>query len=172
MSAEHRTGAAAAGWRTTLAQYWQALSSRERKLVLAGASLLGLALLWTLALAPALQTLRQAPQQRAQLEAQLARMTRWAAQAAALRAAPRLEREAAVRALEAATRSLPAGQAQLSVQGERVSVSLRAISPDALTQWLAQVRTNAHALPLQAQLTRSASGWDGTLMLALPGAPL
>ena len=49
--------AARAGART----WWQGLAGRERRLVLAAALLVGGALLWAVALAPALRTLATAP---------------------------------------------------------------------------------------------------------------
>ena len=42
-------------------QRWQQLGERDRRAIAWGATLLGLALLWWLALAPAIATLREAP---------------------------------------------------------------------------------------------------------------
>ena len=107
----------------TLQQRWKALAPREQNLVLAASAIVALALLWWVALAPALKTLRTAPARHA-----------------------------------------------------------------ALAQWLAQARSNALAVPVEARLTRSAAAaagatppatlgnvpaaaaprWDGSLVLALP----
>ena len=57
-----------------LAARWQALAPREQTLVLAAGGLVLLALLWWLALAPALQTLRTAPARHAALDQQVQRM--------------------------------------------------------------------------------------------------
>ena len=74
-------------------------------------------------------------------------------------------------ALEQATTTTLAGTAQLQVQGDRATVTLRGTPPDALAQWLAQVRINARLLPLETQLTRdpATSGWNGTVVLSGPG---
>ena len=53
---------------------WQTLGTRERALVRVAAIVLALALLWWLALAPALATLRQAETQRRALDLQWQRM--------------------------------------------------------------------------------------------------
>ncbi len=60
---------------------WARLAPRERLAVLLAAAVVGLALLWGLGVAPALATLRQAPEQHRQLDAQLDAMRRMAAAA-------------------------------------------------------------------------------------------
>ena len=47
--------------RTEASTRWQALPPRERLVVSLAAVLIGIALLWMLAVAPALRTLREAP---------------------------------------------------------------------------------------------------------------
>jgi general secretion pathway protein M len=59
-----------------LAAAWVGLQPRAPRPALA-AAVVGLALLWWLALAPALATLRAAPAQRAALQAQAQQMQRW-----------------------------------------------------------------------------------------------
>lgn len=151
-----------------LSARWRALAGRERRLVLSGLVLLLAALLWWLALAPALATLRTADQQRRVLDAQLQQMLRLQMQAKALHAQPPLAPDEARRLLEASTRQQFGASAQLSVLGERVTLTLKGANADALAQWLSQVRVNARAVPAEARLQRSASGsWDGTLVLNL-----
>ena len=77
---------------------------------------------------------------------------------------------ATLRALEQYTSQL-GGTAQVSVQGDRASVNFRGTAPEALSQWLNQMRVNARLLPVQAQLERQANpvGWSGQLVLAGPG---
>jgi general secretion pathway protein M len=149
------------------------LAPRERGAVVLAAWLLGLALLWWLALAPALATLRQAPERHTRLDTQLSELRRMAATADALRAAAPASapnRDEVLRSLEQAGTVLGT-TAQLSVLGERATVTLKEAPPEALAQWLAQVRVNARLTPLQANLTRSspAGGWSGTVVLAGPG---
>lgn len=157
-------------WGAPLREGLARLSPRERRAVLLAAWTVGLGLLWWLALAPALATLRQAPERHAQLDAQLTRMRSMAASAEALRAAVPAtppSRDEVLRALEQATAALGA-TAQLSVLGDRATVTLKDTPPDALAQWLAQVRVNARLTPLEANLSR-ATGWSGSLVLSGPG---
>ncbi|ABM59246.1 type II secretion system protein GspM [Verminephrobacter eiseniae] len=183
--------------RTALRQHWKTLAPRERSLVLAAAGLVTLALLWWLAIAPALATLRTAPARHATLDMQLQHMHRLQAEAQQLQAAPRSSPGDTVGALRAALAQQLGRSAQVSVQGAHANVTLQGACADALAQWLAQARSNAHANTLQARLTRSAatatatvstpSGggaaapaptpcrpgsamprWDGTLVLVLP----
>lgn len=150
------------------------LSPREQRAVVIAAAVVGLGLTWWLAVAPALATLRQAAERHTQLDAQLDQMRRMAATADSLRSANTaqpLTRDAAVRALEQATTTALAGTAQLSVQGDRATVTLNGTPPDALAQWLSQVRINARLVPVQAELKQTAApaGWSGQLVLAGPG---
>ncbi|WP_236610641.1 type II secretion system protein GspM [Verminephrobacter aporrectodeae] len=166
-----------------LQELWKALAPREQGLVLAAAGLLALALLWWLALAPALTTLRAAPARHATLDAQLQRMHSLQAEAQELQAAPQPPPGDAVGALRTALVQRLGNTARLDVVGEHVTVTLQGAHAEPLAQWLAQARSNAHTTPLEARLTRSAAApegaaadpanrsaprWDGTLLLALP----
>ena len=155
-----------------LRQRWQAVSPREQRLLLGAFALVLAALLWWVGVAPALATLRGAASQRQQLDAQLQQMQRLQVQAQALQAQPRIAFEDARRLLEASVKPLGTS-AQLAISGERVTVTFKAISADALTQWLVQARLNARAVPTEARLTRNAAGtWDGMLVLKPGGAPV
>lgn len=148
------------------------LSPRERNAVLATAWITGLFLLWWLALAPAIQTLRQAPAQHAQVDAQLASLRAMASTAEAVRAqntAQPLRRTEALSALEESMGTL-GDTGQLSVVGDRPTVTLRGTSPEALATWLARVRLNARLTPVEAQLSGDTTpiSWSGSLVLAGP----
>ena len=150
---------------TPLAARWAALPARERQLVLLGAALLAVALLWWVALAPALATLRAAPARHKQLDAQLQQMRTLQAQTLQVQAP--MSAVDARRALEASVKPLGTA-AQLVVMGERVTVTFNAVAPDALAQWLTQARLNARAVPSEAKLVRNGAGsWDGTVVLNL-----
>ena len=161
---------------------WQTLAARERALVRAATAMLALALLWWLALAPALDTLRRAPVRHAQLDAQLQRMRTLQAEAQQLQAQARSEPGDAPAALRRSLAQTLGGSAQLNLLGERATVTLQGAPAQALAQWLLQARSNAHAVPVEVRLTRSAGAsagagagaeprWDGTLVLALPQPP-
>jgi general secretion pathway protein M len=152
-----------------LRRHWTALAPRERMLVGAALALVGLALLWWVALGPALATLRTAEAQHRSLDAQLQHMKRLQAQARAMQGQPRQGADESARQLEATVRQQLGNAARYSIAGERVTVALNNAPAAALAQWLAQVRTNARAIPTEARLTRNAGGgWDGSVVLALP----
>jgi general secretion pathway protein M len=80
-------------------------------------------------------------------------------------------RDTVLRALDQATSALGAS-GQIAVQGERATLTLNNATPEALAQWLQQVRINARLVPVEAKLSRPASGapaWSGTLMVSGPG---
>ena len=148
---------------------WDALAARERVLVAAAAAVVGLALVWWIALGPAIATLRSAEAQHRALDTQLQQMLRLQAQAKAMQSQPRQSQEEAMRQLEATIRQQLGTAARYSIAGDRVTVTLAAVPASALAQWLTQVRVNARALPVEARLTRNgAGGWDGSLTLTLP----
>lgn len=156
---------------SSLAARWQEISQREQRVLLAALVFVLVAALWWLAIAPAVQTLRLAPGQRRQLETQLQQMVSLQTQAKALQAQPRIAFEDARRLLEASVQPLGA-TAQVLVSGERVSLTLKAVSADALARWLTQVRLNVRAVPSEARLVRNSAGtWDGMLVLNLGAAP-
>ena len=138
---------------------WALLAERERRLVRWTLALIALALLWWLALAPALHTLRSAPAAHAALDAQLQQMTTLRAQAEALKAQPRASRDDALRALGTSVRDGLGPNSQLVTNSgaEGASVLLRDTSPDKLAPWLMQARANARAVPREVHLTRAAS---------------
>ena len=152
---------------------WTQLNSRERMLVFAALSVVGVALLWWVGISPALNTLRQADAQRSGLAAQVQKMQSLQAQAQAIASQPKINRDDALRALEASVKVLGT-TAQLNVAGDRATVTLRNTAADALARWLSQARVNARAIPSEARLTRSAASagsaaaWDGTVVLSLP----
>ena len=154
---------------STLRARWQGMAARERTLVTAGVALVVLALLWWLAVAPALAVLRSAEPQHRALDEQLGRMRGLQQQVRALQSQPKLGPDEALRAIEESVRQRLGPSARISVAGERVTITLAGTPPDALAGWLGQARVNARMLPTDARLTRGASGgWDGTLVLALP----
>jgi general secretion pathway protein M len=146
---------------------WQALSPREQRSVSVLVALLAVLLFWSIAIAPALNTLGDSDNRRAHIGQQQAHMLALQAQAQALQTRTPLARDEALRNLQGLT---PSAQMQLQVQGDRVTVQLKAVPAAALANWLAQARSQAQALPLEAHLTRgnAAITWDGSLVLSLP----
>jgi general secretion pathway protein M len=147
---------------------WAALSGRERGLVLGAAVLIGLALLWALAVQPAWRTLRSAPAEQARLDAAWQRMQREAAEATRLRALPPVAPTLATQSLQAATSRL-GPKARLSLQGERAVLTVDDVAGEALVQWLTEVRRGARARPVEAQLEAADAGYRGRITVALGG---
>lgn len=171
---------------SALQERWRTLAPREQNLVLAAGAVVGLALLWWVAIAPALATLRAAPARHAALDSQLQQMQRLQAEAQQLQSAPKTGPGDAVGALRTALTQQLGKTAQLNVVGDRATVTLKGAPADALAQWLAQARSNARTTPQEARLTRSSAlaaaptpavlgsaatptpRWDGNLVMALP----
>ena len=151
-----------------LGQRWQTLSPREQGLLSWGATLLALAVVWWLALAPALRTVREAPAQQAGVDAQWQQLKDLQAQAQTLQQQPRMTQAEALRALQNTTTELLSTSAQVQTLGDRSTVTLKAVPAPALATWLAQVRTQARAVPVQAHLKLSAAAWSGSVVLSLP----
>jgi general secretion pathway protein M len=157
---------------------WDALAPRERRWVAGAAVLVAAALLWWIAIAPALATLRLAQVQHQQLDAQLQQMQTLKSQAVALQSQPKMAAEEARRALDALLKQNLGNAAQTVSAGDRVTVTLKAVSGDVLAQTLTQARVNARVLPVEVKLVKSlvapvnpgtagaASGalWDGSVV--------
>lgn len=170
-SAHRGSGPASLSTLQRASQRWQALAPREQTLCLLAAGVVTFALVWLLAVAPALAVLKTADAQRATLDAQLQNMQALQAQAKAVQAQPKLNALDASRALEASVRQRLGAAAQLSVAGSQATVTLKGVPAAALAEWLSQARVAARSVPIQAKLRRSSSqaaAWDGTLVMSLP----
>jgi general secretion pathway protein M len=154
-----------------LRTHWQSLGARERQALQLAALALGLLLLWTVLLAPALRVLREAPQQLAQLDAQLQQMQAQALEAQELRQQAPVAPAQARQALESASAHLGEA-ARLSITGDRAVLTLKELDAASLQTWLGEVRSAARARPVEASLQRGPKGYSGTIVLALgTGAP-
>ena len=148
---------------------WDELRPREQAMVAAAAAVVAVALVWLVALGPALSTLRSAEAQRRALDIQLQQMRALQAQAQALQSQPKLSYDEALRLLEQSVAQRLGTTARMVIVGERVNITLTGTAPDAFAQWLTQARVNARALPSEARLHRNPGGlWEGALVLTLP----
>jgi len=170
--------------------WWLELAPREQRITAIGAVLVICALLWWVALAPALRTLATARSEHPKLDAQMQQMLGLQLRARAAQGQPRANRDDALRALEASVRQNLGPNAQMqsanAAAGEGVTVAVRAAPADALALWFAQARGNARAVPREIHITRSTQStpasasapassaespqvrWDGTLVMSLP----
>jgi len=150
--------------------WWQGRTPRERQAVLVVAAVLGVFVVWSLLVQPALRTAREAPAQLDRLDAQVQQMQRIAAESVVLRSAPKVSPAQAGAALQAATDRL-GDRARLSLPGDRAILTLTGVDPDALRAWLTEARSGARARPIEAQLQRGPAGFSGTLAVTLGGTP-
>ena len=157
-----------AGATAPLQAWWRGLARREQTLVGVAAAVVLLGAVWALAVQPAWRTLARAPAELDALDAQLQAMQRLAGEAQQLRAAPPVAPEQAAAALKAATARL-GEQGRLALQGDRAVLTLNNVATGALRDWLAEARAGARARPVEANLTRGASGTSGTLVVAIGG---
>jgi general secretion pathway protein M len=148
---------------------WQALAARERRLVAIATTVLGLFLVWMLFVQPAWRTLREAPVQLDRLDTQLQQMQRLAAESRELRNATPLSAAQSAMALKAATERL-GEKGRLALQGDRAILTLTNVSGEQLRGWLSEARSGAHARPVEAQLSRGAQGYNGTVVVSLGGS--
>jgi len=162
--------------RTRLRTWWRELPAREQRLVAIAGVVVALALLWWVALAPALRTISTARIAHAQLDVQLQQMQALQVQARALQALPRANRDDALRALESSVNDGLGGSVRMQTAGssatEGVLVTLRATPATSFAQWLTQARGNARALPREIHITRSqAVASSAPVGANVPGSP-
>jgi general secretion pathway protein M len=148
--------------------WWTARAPRERQALTIVGIVIGLFLVWSFFVQPALRTVREAPTELDLLDAQYQQMQRGAAEGTALRAAPRVSSSQAAAALRAATDRL-GDHARLSIQGDRATLTLTGVTPEALRSWLGEARSGARVRPVEASLQRGALGFSGTISVTLGG---
>ena len=156
-------------WSEPMQARWKALAARERRLLGVAAVLVGLTLLWFIAIAPAWRSVQSAPAKLDRLDSQLQTMQRLAGEARSLRAAPAVNPAQTQAALKAATDSL-GGAGRLVIGGDRATMSFNNASGLQVRDWLAEARTAARARSLEANLSRGAQGYSGNVVLALPSS--
>lgn len=157
--------------RTAWGARYAALDSREQRGLLLAVSLLVLLLLIGVGVLPAVRSLRAGPQLLQQQAVQLQALQLLQVRAQTLQALPLLDQAAAVDSLQASM-GLLGGNAEISVGDQRVHLVLRATPAQALAEWLARARAEAHSVPIEARLTREgqadAALWSGSLVMSLP----
>lgn len=158
--------------RRQLREQWRARAPRERRLLLGAGIVLGLLLVWWIAVQPALRSLRETPTQLDALEAQLQQLQRLAAESQSLRGTAPVGSAQAGLALKAATDRL-GEKGRLTLLGDRATLTLNGVQTEALRGWLLEARSAARVRPVEAQLTRGQQGYSGTItvVFASGGAP-
>lgn len=168
-----RPTAWSARWGDQLARRLAALNPREQTLLAVAAGLVLFGLLVSVAVQPAWRSLQQGPAQQQALRMQTLQVAELEQQTKALRARPRWGTAEAASRLQANSAAL--GDAlQLNITGQQASVTLKSVPAQALATWLSGAREQAHAVTIEARLTRDAPGpegtdrWSGALVLRLP----
>lgn len=160
------------GWQNLVRARWAALAARERRGVLLAAAVLGLALVWFVALAPALRSLKTVATQSAALAADIDRMQALQARAKALQTKPALAPQESLRSLQAAAGKLGAS-VSLQVVGEQATLTIKKLGALPMGQWLSP-QTGPGLSPIEAHLKRDTGSvepvWSGTLIYRLPTA--
>lgn len=150
-------------------QRWMELAPRERQGIRWALWAIMALLLVTLGIQPAWRTLQQAPAQIDLVEGQLRHMNQLASEARMLRAAPVVSTAKSIEALQAACDRLGA-VAKLNLQGQQASVTFNGVTPEALTQWLREIRTVGRVRVTEASLARTGTTYSGSVLVALGGA--
>lgn len=176
-------------WRSAQAQLsakWQSLQKRERTLVAVATSVVVLALVWLVAIAPAWRVYtsyasssqaleRQVQQMQAMRQYALQMQAELASSTAGGSASP----TAMAKAIETSAQRLLGTKTPIPLVGDRVTVRFQNVAAPQLLQWLQQVRESTRAQAAQVQLNRVANGapaagvantaaWSGQVVLALP----
>ena len=148
---------------------WLALAPRERRGLRWAVWGLTTVLLFTLGVVPAWRTLQEAPAKLNLVESQLQQMNQLASEARVLRATPVVSMAKSMDALTAASDRLGA-VAKLSFQGQQATVTFSGVTPEALTEWLREIRTVGRVRVTEAKLTRVGTAYSGSVLIALGGA--
>lgn len=151
-------------------KWWLGRTARERRAVILVLTVLAVLVVWSLFVQPAWRSARAAPAVLDQLDGELQQMQRVAAESRALRAVTPVSQTQAGAALKAASERL-GDKAKLNLQGDRATLTLTGISPEALRAWLNEARSGARARPIEATLQRGPSGFTGSLSVTLGAAP-
>ncbi len=149
-----------------LKAWWSGLARRERQGLTLAAVALAAVVVVLLFVQPAWRTLRAAPAQIDTLDADLQGMQLLATEALELRKTPPVNTAQSGAALKAASERL-GDKAKLSLQGERAVLTLTGVGTEQLRSWLAEVRSGARGRPVEANLTRGANGYSGSIVVAL-----
>jgi len=153
-----------AGLRTQMQAFWRERAPRERLILGMAMLVIGIAVVWMIAVQPALRSVREAPAQLDQLDTQLHEMQRLALESKALRDPVQIPPGQAASALKAATERL-GDAARLTVQGDRATLTVTGVPGSALRAWLGEARTAAHARAIDVQLLRNPQGYAGSVIV-------
>lgn len=148
---------------------WGNLAVRDRRALAIAASAIGIYLFWAIAIQPAWRTLQKAPPELNRLENQLQQLNRMAQESRELREILPVPTAQALSSIQSATDRL-GPQGRISILGDRATLTLTNVKPQALKDWLSEARSAGRARPVEVQLNRTGQGYSGTILLTLGGA--
>ncbi len=153
-----------------LRQRWLALAPREREGLTWALWAAVLLVVVMVGVRPAWRTLQAAPAQLGQVEEQVQQMKQLAREAQLLRGTPVVSMTQSIDALKAASDRLGA-VGKLNLQGQQATVTLNGVTPEALAEWLREVRTVGRVRVTEAKLTRTGTTYSGSVLVAIGGSP-
>ena len=143
------------------------LSPREQTGIRWALAMLSGAVLWFVAIAPALQVLQNSQKQLSVFAQQHADMMALQTQAKQWQSRSSLGTEASASMLQSLCANL-GEKVKCSRQAQRMTVDVKGISPQALAQAWTQARSQAQAVLLETHLQRQGEAWDGQWVWSLP----
>jgi len=150
-----------------LRQRWRTLPTRERQMIGYAALAVLVLIVWTAFFQPAWRALSTLPEQRRTNEIELLEMRRLAAETRELNNQPAISAAQATAALRSAAERL-GDKGRLTLQGERATMTLTKIKPEAFQDWLRDIRQGARAKVTDLNLTRDGDGLSGQVVINLP----
>lgn len=150
-----------------LLQRWQQLAPREQWVIRSIGWVLGFALLWSVAIAPAKLSLQRSITTQQQLDHQLIAMQQLAQVAQQLQAQTTIPTEQSWKSLQSVSAEVHG--IEIRQQTRRVLVQLTNVDHAQLARWLVQARQQAQIMVQEAHITPSEKGWSGEMTLLLPG---
>lgn len=148
--------------------WWQSIPPQTRTLGILVSAAVAVVLLSALTIVPSLKVIRFAPADHQKLDQQLDLMRNLATQAQSAKAQPKPVADDALKFLDDSVKQTLAATAQMTVSGDRATVTLKNASPESVTAWLTTLRSTGRLLPAEAKLTRTDAGWNGQLVINLP----
>lgn len=149
---------------------WQSRTLRERRVLLMGAALLILLLIWSWLIDPALSTRKKMQQQLPELRAQSAQMQALAKEITGLPAAPPAAQPVSRQALERLLTESGLKAEQITVADNMVTLNFSDASFSSLTEWLQKIQREQQLSVTEATVTarERLDRVDATLSLQRP----
>ncbi|HMS25827.1 MAG TPA: type II secretion system protein GspM [Burkholderiaceae bacterium] len=151
--------------------FWRQLSPGLRRIWLVVGLAVSLYSVWLVAIAPAMNTLRNAPDLHRKLDAQIDNMQTISAEVKSLQKQPKLGLDDAQKALQNTVAQRLGSTGQINIIGSRAILTLKSAPPQSVAEFLTEARINARAIPQEVKITRnnaSVTSWDGSMTLSLP----